>query len=159
MQSNPKLTLPEHSLVLLTIPPYFNLPSMSTISLPNKRLIIFDTVGNFYLAGSECHFISTLDELFESLVQLKHERDFVLLIDTLTFLIDIGLPFMECRRYFNLLWELIYENNAEVIVVDHYKSVKVDDKFVIRPRFYQSLKIFTHSILIEDNGEMDIREI
>lgn len=81
---------------------------------------------------SEYYFISGFNKLIEKLDDVKKLRDFVLVIDSITFVCDCA---PQCIQHvINMLWALIYECGATVITVNHYRMGRVKRADGLVPR-------------------------
>lgn len=89
-------------------------------------------LSNNQMQRIDYSFISSLDELFEKLGAIKACRDYVLIIDTVTFVFDISPRSM--KHFITVLWSLIYECNATIVTVNHYRHSKEQNGYKLIPR-------------------------
>jgi hypothetical protein len=123
--------LEEESLIELCAYPDMSVHVLfKDISKIKRKSYFIDTQGNLECIGVECIRIFNIEQLFEEVTKMKKEFDFFLFIDSITFAIDgIREEFSEEYEYhpqllFNMLWSLIYENKATIIVSNHYRIKK-----------------------------------
>lgn len=77
-------------------------------------------------------FTVSLSDLFSKLDDVKKHRDFVLVIDSATFVCDRS---PDSIRPFNAaLWSIVYKCNATVITVNHYRVGRVHGAHKLIPR-------------------------
>lgn len=95
-----------------------------------------DKIDDSEDAGSEpstrYYFINGLHNLIQKLKEIRRFRDFVLVIDSVTFVCDCS-PF-NLQYLINLLWAVVYKCNATVITVNHYRIGKIKRTYKLVPR-------------------------
>lgn len=103
----------------------------------DKRTVIIDTKGNFFLSGIDCKYVHNIDEFFGELSLVKQLQSFILIVDCITFILDKEDRIDHLKRAFNIFWDLVYENDATIIVVNHYHQMRIRDKIEHMPRLGQ----------------------
>lgn len=104
---------------------------------------------------TEYHLIAGMNSLMEKIERQREKREFVLVIDSITFAADCS--FDGIKNLINLLWSLIYECNATVITINHYRIGRVNrtTKLVPRMGFYWELFITYQVFIRYKNNEIE----
>lgn len=82
--------------------------------------VFLDTVGNLRFKTNALYVLSYRGFVKE-LLSLRSKKGFVLFVDSISFPVDKLAVNMQ--KIFNLLWTLIYDNDATIVVSNHYKVV------------------------------------
>ncbi|UYI26534.1 KaiC domain-containing protein [Encephalitozoon cuniculi] len=96
--------------------------------------VFLDTVGNLRFVA-DAQYILGYRKFVKTLLSLRSRRGFVLFIDSISFLADKSMT--NLQRIYNVLWMLIYENDATVVVSNHYKVVSSTNGVGLTPRLGQ----------------------
>ncbi|ADM12395.1 uncharacterized protein Eint_100690 [Encephalitozoon intestinalis ATCC 50506] len=114
--------LRRNSIIELCVFPDMNVHRMMVeLSKQTDNPVFFDTVGNLRVVA-DASFILSYRKLVKALLSLKSRRGFVLFIDSISFLADKSVA--NLQRFYNILWMLIYENDATIVVSNHYRIVR-----------------------------------
>lgn len=148
-----KLIFETNTIIDLVIPPNVSIKSIiSEISQEFKHLIILDTCGRLNLGSTQqCwkadekatknlqaierldyFFIYSLQDFYRKLKKTKSFKNFILVIDTITFTCDCS-PFT-IKEVSNALWDIVYDCNATIITVNHFRIEKEKNKTRLVPR-------------------------
>lgn len=82
--------------------------------------------------GMHYIFIHSIDSLYKSIEMIKIYKNFILIIDSVTFVCDI-FPF-GIKKLSNTLWGIIYECDATIITINHYRIDGFGTKCKLTPR-------------------------
>lgn len=95
---------------------------------------------------TEYHLIASFNGLINKMEAYRKNRDFVMILDSITFAID-SFP-METQQVINLLWSIIYDCNATVITINHYRIGKIQGNYRLVPRIGTRWEFFvTYQVL------------
>lgn len=103
-----------------------------------NNVVIMDTKGNLSEYSNlqneriEYNFIYSLENLYNKIKSLKCKGDFLLVIDSITFVCDISLN--SINEFIRLLWDTIYECNATIVTINHYRVEKTKRGNQLVPR-------------------------
>jgi hypothetical protein len=112
-----------------------------------KHLIILDTQGylnlnfgsNKWMEDKETReqmvdysFIHSFADLFEKLETLRNVKNFVLILDSVTFVGDRAPN--SVTNLCKALWAIIYETNSTVITINHFRIGKEKRTYKLVPR-------------------------
>lgn len=133
-ENNP---LQKYSLTEIITLPSLNVHlTMINISKQFEECIFIDTIGNikiysdFYNLYINVVSVYSLRHFLRALEGLKSYHNFVLFIDSITFIVDKGLH--NFKDIYASLWSLIYNNKCTIIVSNHYRLEKSNyDVFLI----------------------------
>lgn len=78
------------------------------------------------------NFVVSLGDLFDRLEDVKKHKDFVLVIDSVTFVCDKSPR--SIRPFNAMLWSIVYKCNATIVTVNHYRLGKARGVFKLVPR-------------------------
>lgn len=111
--------LKENSIIELCVLPDMRVHDMmAELGKQVDQPVFLDTVGNLRFVADALYILS-YRKLVKALLSLRSRSGFVLFIDSISFLAD--RPMTNLQRIYNILWSLIYKNNATVVVSNHYK--------------------------------------
>ncbi|AFN83877.1 hypothetical protein EROM_100610 [Encephalitozoon romaleae SJ-2008] len=111
--------LRRNSIIELCVFPDMNVhDTMVELSRQTDKPVFFDTVGNLRFVADALYILS-YRKLIKALLSLRSKQGFVLFIDSISFLADKSMESLQ--RVYNVLWMLIYENDATVVVSNHYR--------------------------------------
>ena len=91
---------------------------MAEIGRQVTDAVFVDTVGNLRFV-TDAIYVLSYRKFVKTLLSLRSRHGFVLFIDSMAFIADKQVP--DAQKIYNILWELIYVNDATVIVSNHYK--------------------------------------
>lgn len=123
---------------ILTLPSLNIHITMINISHQFNNCIFIDTIGNLKIYSDICNLfynvlsVYSLRQFMRELKKLKSKYDFVLFIDSITFLVDKGLN--NFKDVYSMLWSLIYNNKCTIIVSNHYRVEKINNDVFLVPR-------------------------
>lgn len=111
-------TFPRNTIIELCILPDVKVHNiMIDISKQSENNFFIDTVGNL-CSCLDIKPIFAHKQFIRVLKRLASERDFFLFIDSITFMLK---KTFRHQPIYNLLWSLVYKNNATIIVSNHYR--------------------------------------
>lgn len=159
----------EESLIEFCIFPQIQINKLFFELAKQKNKVFFiDTIGNIDILLKhqninleyKCYRIFSINDFHEVYCTLKTEIGFYLFIDSITFVIewneydikpwDKNHP----KRIYNKLWELIYSNNATIIVTNHYKTKIENGNRIFIPRLGNDFfRIISYRVLLENNDK------
>lgn len=91
---------------------------MIELSRQVEHPIFIDTIGNLRFMTNSLYILS-YKTFIKTLLSLRSRHGFVLFIDSISFIAD--RPEAHPQKIYNILWRLVYENNATIVVSNHYK--------------------------------------
>ncbi|KAI4290929.1 hypothetical protein PAPHI01_0203 [Pancytospora philotis] len=83
-------------------------------------------------AALQYHCVGGFHNFMRKLEEIQAHSNFVLVIDSITFACDCS-PF-NLQAVINMLWAIVYECNATVITINHYRAGKNDGGYKLIPR-------------------------
>ena len=152
----------KQSLIELVVLPHMNyLDYISELIYKTNHLIILDTQGtlnfkfgsnkwmeNEDLETNKCKldrtniissqkridysYIFSVNDLFDKLEKLRNYKDFILILDSVTFIGDKSPN--SIKNLCKAIWTLIYESNSTVIVINHFRIGKEKRTYKLVPR-------------------------
>lgn len=135
----------DNTVIDLVVPPGMQIsPIISYVMRKYTQAFIFDTQGQLYCEFNACGwsmdnsegvsyvFISSLEDLYKKIESIKAFSNFVLVLDSITFVCDVA-P-LSIKSFSSLLWGLVYERNATIVTVNHYKIDRSRGRFKLAPR-------------------------
>ncbi|EPR78998.1 hypothetical protein SLOPH_1800 [Spraguea lophii 42_110] len=138
------------SLIEILILPDTNVSQIFSMLSKNKESYFIDTKGNLRIKNN-LYKIFTISEYFSTInTFLENKRNFILFIDSITFVSDMCTTKEKMKEMYNILWKVIYNTKSTVIVTNHYN--KNNNSFVARLG-YMWRRIITQRIKIKENGE------
>lgn len=134
-----RILLEPNTIIDLVIPPGVFLESLLFKLLDgSKEIFTIDTQGQInlyvnkhtvdeitgrrnYCPFDENHYVfaSSLNDIYDFIDKLRSYRDFILILDSVTFICDTSPDTI--KDFANMLWSLIYSCNASIITVNHFK--------------------------------------
>jgi hypothetical protein len=121
-----------NSIIELCVPPGSKVHNkMLELGKQVSSPVFFDTIGNLRLKA-KAEYILSGSAFLRALDSLRAARGFVLFIDSITFIADEAI--LDLQRIYSLLWELIYSNDATIVVSNHYKIAGGPSSPVLVPR-------------------------
>lgn len=148
MEVGESLKFENNTLIDLVICPHMNItPVILAITRKFQLVFLLDTQGQLYFQFSECSwaadgkkeckrlnyaFVCTLDDLYQKIENLKAYKDFILVLDSVTFVCDMA-P-LQIKTFSSILWKIIYECNATIITINHFRLDKQRDVYRLVPR-------------------------
>lgn len=93
---------------------------MVRLSTQVQNALFLDTVGNLRFAADASYILSRR-KLVKTLLSLRCRHGFVLFIDSISVLGDRSVHSMQ--RVSNILWMLVYNHDATIVVSNHYRVV------------------------------------
>ncbi|AFM99167.1 hypothetical protein EHEL_100740 [Encephalitozoon hellem ATCC 50504] len=147
-----------NSIIELCVLPDMNVHSrMVDLSRQVSKPVFFDTVGNLRFVADALYILS-YRKLIKALLSLRSRRGFVLFMDSISFLADKSVT--NLQRVYNVLWMLIYENDATIVVSNHYKIVSSMGGVKFVPRLGQRWKMMvSHRVMYEYEGNKVVARV
>ncbi|TBU10805.1 hypothetical protein CWI38_1150p0030 [Hamiltosporidium tvaerminnensis] len=131
-----------------------------------KKVFFMDTIGNIDLLIKhqnrnkeyECFRIFSISDFYDVCSILQSETGFYLFIDSITFVIEWNKYSIKPgeenhpKKIYNKLWDLIYSNNATIIVTNHYRPKLENGNKVYVPRLGNCFfRIISYRVLLKNN--------
>lgn len=148
-----RIFLEPNTIIDLVVPPGMDLePVIFRLLDKSKDIFVIDTQGqiNLYINShveetslqerfrnvsdqNGYIFASSIGEIYTFIDRIMSCRNFILIFDSITFICDISPE--NIKRFANILWNVIYNCNASVITINHFK-IDSDKKrrFRLTPR-------------------------
>lgn len=111
---------PENCIIEFCILPDFPIYRLLDSIVTDLGMVYIDTRGTLSTTKN-CYRLFSHQEYSELFIQLKVMRDKLIIIDSVTAIVDSCDDGNDIIGVYNSLWELIYFNNFSVIVTNHYK--------------------------------------
>lgn len=127
----------------------------------SRDVIIIDTKGNFMLSGVKCMYVHNTTEFFTELEKIKECKQFVLIIDCITFLLDKKERIEYLKRSFNIFWDFVYENEATIMIVNHFYEHRTKDRIEYLPRLghFWSHLVDVRIKFVKENDKLEVKNI
>lgn len=150
--------LRRNSIIELCVLPDMNVHNtMVELSRQTDNPVFFDTVGNLRFVADALYILS-YRKLIKALLSLRSRQGFVLFIDSISFLGDKSMASLQ--RVYNVLWMLIYENDATVVVSNHYRIASSTGGAEFVPRLGQRWKMMvSYRIMYGYDGDKIVARV
>lgn len=130
---------------------------MVELSKQVENPVFLDTVGNLRFRTNALYVLG-LRKFVRTLLSLRSRRNFVLFIDSMSFLADKSVT--NQQRIFNILWTLIYENDATVVVSNQYRTASTPGFVGFVPRLGRRWgTMVSYRIMFKYLGDSIVTEI
>ncbi|KAM0681651.1 hypothetical protein GINT2_000165 [Glugoides intestinalis] len=173
-----KLVFSNNTIIDLVIPPNLSIKGVISEMLHEVRhLIIIDTCGRLnpnstehcWIADKKAtdrfkaiekldyFFIYSHEDFYRKLKKIKSFKNFLLVIDTITFTCDCS-PFT-IKEVSNVLWSIIYDCNATIITVNHFRIEKTKNQTRLVPRMgYFWSRVVSYQVEFSNaNGRLEYK--
>lgn len=106
--------------------------SSSSDSESFENLHNSDNLFNLFSKRVDYSFVESFEDFKFKIESLKNYKNFVLIIDTITFVCDISS--LSIKSINVLLWSIIYKTNSTIVTINHYRVNKQNEIVNFVPR-------------------------